>query len=175
MSKQTKRDATEAFGKDEITAAGSKKRTRRKTKHKESETPVAVPRTITQESAPSIATTAIVSKAKSNQPATEPNPRTQNAPVINKGLSKGSEYKREQQKSVPHSENENNVNKSYTAINNADEGEKNRTREGKRRAKKSAIEKGKDRSSPRPKTGWTKSIVGGHFLDQDPLLSRDEQ
>jgi hypothetical protein len=175
MSKQTKRDATEAFGKDDNAAAASKKRTRRKTKHKDSETPVAVPRTTTQESVPSIASTSIVSKAESSQIATEVNLRALNAPAINKGLSKGSEHKREHQKSVPHSENKMSASQSYAVTKNADEGEKHRTRESKRRAKKSAIEKGKDRSSPHPKAGWTKSIVGGHFLDQDPLLSQDEQ
>jgi hypothetical protein len=175
MSKQTKRDATEAFGESENASAMSTKRTRRKTKHKDSERPVAGPKAMKQDSASSSDATAIVGNAKSSQPDTDLDTRTRNASGTTGGPPSGSGYKRKHKGSGSHSEKNLNVDQSSPVAKKRHEGRNQGTRKHKRQANKTRIERYKDRSHPPPKSGWTKSIVGGYFLEQDPLLSQDEQ
>jgi hypothetical protein len=107
MSKPTKRDANEAFGDDEPAPAVVKKRTRRKSKHRESKTPALA-----------------VTKQKGE---------------------------------LGHDHS------------------KNRGKEGNKPASTSKVDLRKEGSHRARKSGFEVSIQGGYFLDQDPVLSKDEQ
>jgi hypothetical protein len=172
MSQQTKRDAAEAFGNDEIPSTLSTKRTRRKTKHNPSKTPVAIQRDITQQSAPPLAGAAVAQKAKSGQPAGDLETRKQHAPAASKALSNGSQHKGEKNDDDLNPAQKASASQPSTVAKSTND---KQTKEGKRRAKKSTANGGEAISTLQTKSGWTESIWGGYFLDQDPLLSQDEQ
>lgn len=169
MSQQTKRDATEAFGNDEIASAVSTKRTRRKTKHNRPQTPVAIQRGITQQSTPSLASTAAAQKTKSGQPAGELDTRKQHAPAANKALSNGPQHKGEKKDDDLNPAQKASASQPPAVTKSTND---KHNKEGRRRAKKSTA---KAISTLQTTSGWTESILGGYFLDQDPLLSQDEQ
>lgn len=173
MSQQTKRSATEAFDKDHTASAVSKKRTRRRTKHKDS-TPVALLNGIEQDSALSLEATAIVLNGKSGQSVSDLHEQSQHAPDTNKEGRDGSRYTRNHKNNGLDSGNKTSA-ELQSIEKNAHDGVKNQSTEDKKRAKKSRVGRRKDGSQSYPKGGWIDLAVGGSFLDQDPVLSQDEQ
>lgn len=171
MSQQAKRDAAEAFGNDETASAVSTKRTRRKTKHNRFKTPIAIQKSNVQQSASPLASNATAQKANSDQPAGDLETRKQHAPAAN-GLSNDSQHTGEKTGDDLNSAQNASANQLSSVTKST---HNKQTKKGKRRAKKSTANRGEASSTVKTKSGWTESILGGRFLDQDPLLSQDEQ
>lgn len=176
MAQHTKRDATEAFGEKENASAVPEKRTRRKTKYKDSGKPGAVSKTLNQDSAPPSETIATALAARSNKPVADLEILAHNASGSQKGLSNGSgRTKRYKDKGAPPGEKASQIQSPAVPTQQQEEHRKPEAQHPQNRASTSQIERRKDRSHPSPKSGWTKLVGGGYFLDQDPLLSQDEQ
>jgi len=172
MSQQTKRDAAEAFGNDEIASPVSTKRARRRIKHNRFKTPVAIPKSIPQQSTLPLDSTAIAQQAKSAQSTGDLETRKQHTPTTKKSLSNGSEHTGDKNNADPSSAQQASSNQSSSVMKST---HKKQTKQGKRRAKKSTSNGSKASPTVQTKSSWTESIWGGYFLDQDPLLSQDEQ
>jgi hypothetical protein len=172
MSQQTKRDATEAFGNDEMASPVSTKRARRRIKHNRFKTPVAIPKNTTQRSTLPLDSTAIAQQAKSAQSTGDLETQKQHTPTTKKRLSNGSEHKGDGNSADPYSAPKASLNQLSSVAKST---HKKQTKQGKKRVKKSASNGSKASSTVQTKSSWTESIWGGYFLDQDPLLSQDEQ
>ena len=180
MSKPTKRDASEAFGNEEAPAV-SKKRTRRKDKHRESNAPapVTVPKAKTHTSTQPSATNTAATEAVVNQPTTDPREQAQHVSDKKNGDLKGPTHKKRRK------HNKSPLEKSLAADSSlavtkkqpkpAHKQRKDASKQGQKRANIPKSNRRKDGSQSSLKSDWDLSIQGGYFLDQDPLLSEDEQ
>ena len=181
MSKPTKRDASEAFGDVEEAPAASKKRTRRKDKHRESNapTPVIVSTAKTHASTQPLATNTAATEAVVNQPTIDPREQAQHVSGKKNGDPKGPTHKKKRE------HNKSPLEKSLAADSSlavtkkqpksAHKQSKDASKQGQKRAKISKNNRRKDGLQPSLKRDWDLSIQGGYFLDQDPLLSEDER
>jgi hypothetical protein len=181
MSKPTKRDASEAFGDVEEAPAVSKKRTRRKDKHRESNAPapVIVPKAETHTSTQPSATNTAATEAVVNQPTTDPREQAQHVSDKKNGDPKGPTHKKRRK------HNKSLLEKSLAADSSlaltkkqpksAHKQRKDASKQGQKRANISKNGWHKNGLQPSLKRDWDLSIQGGYFLDQDPLLSEDEQ
>jgi hypothetical protein len=180
MSKPTKRDASEAFGDVEEAPAVSKKRTRRKDKHRESNAPapVAVPKAKTHISTQPLATNAAATEAVVNQPTTDPHEQTRHAYKKNGDL-KGPAHKKRRKHNKPPLEKSLSADSSLAVAKKepklAHKQSKDASKQGQKRANISKNNRRKDGLQSSLKSDWDLSIQDGYFLDQDPLLSKDEQ
>ena len=175
MSKPIKRDAIEAFGDD---ASTSKKRPRRKDTRRRSKPPVAGPQT----TKPSSATPSKTSEAgtlKTEDLITRFHQPPRHEPGKKDGVSKepGSKRKRKRVESRP--ETSQSAGQAHTVIKTEAKLEhehgKIRRRKGKKLVEKSKSDSRNRRSRPPSESDWAVAIQGGFFIDQDPLLSKDEQ
>ena len=181
MSKPTKRDASEAFGDIEEAPAVSKKRTRRKGRHRESNAPapVAVPKAITHTSTQPSATNTAATEAVVNQPTTDPHEQTRHVSSKKNGDPEGPAHKKRRK------HNKSPLEKSLFADSPlavakkepkpAHKQSKDASKQGQKRANIPKNNRRKDGLQSSLKSDWDLSIQGGYFLDQDPLLSKDEQ
>ena len=181
MSKPTKRDASEAFGDVEEAPAVSKKRTRRKDRHREpnAAAPVAVPKAITHTSTQPSATNIAATEVVVNQPTTDPHEETRHVPDEKNGDLKGPAHKKRRK------HNKSLLEKSLAADSSlaltkkqpksAHKQRKDASKQGQKRANIPKNNRRKDGLQSSLKNDWDLSIQGGYFLDQDPLLSEDEQ
>src|SRR4051794_4820164 len=180
-TKRTKRDASEAFGDVEEAPAISKKRTRRKNKHREpnAPAPAGVPKAKTHTSIQPSASNPATTEAVLNQPTTDLHEQTQHISGQKNRDPKGpTEKKRRKNKKSP-------LEKSLSADSSlavtkkepkpAHKQSKDASKQGQKRVNISKTDRRKDGSPPSLKSDWDLSIQGGYFLDQDPLLSEDEQ
>jgi hypothetical protein len=180
MSKPTKRDASEAFG-DEAALAVSKKRTRRKDKHRESNAPaqVAVPKAKTHTSTQPLATNTAATEAAVNQPTTDPHEQTRPVSGQKNGDPKGPIHKKKRKHNKSLLEKSLSADSSLAVTKKeskpAHKQSKDASKQGQKRANISKNDKRKNGLQSSLKRDWDLSIQGGYFLDQDPLLSKDEQ
>ena len=181
MSKPTKRDASEAFGDVEEAPAVSKKRTRRKNKHRESNAPVpvAVPKAITHTSTQPSTTNTTAAEAVVNQPTTDPHEQTRHVPGKKNGDLKGPAHKKRRKHNKSPLEKSLSADSSLVVAEKepklAHKQGKDASKQGQKRANIPKNNRRKDGLQSYLKSDWDLSIQGGYFLDQDPLLSKDEQ
>jgi hypothetical protein len=181
MSKPTKRDASETFGDVEEAPAVSKKRTRRKDKHRESNAPapVAVPKAKTHTSTQPSATNTAATEAVVHQPTTDPHEQTRHVSSKKNGDSKRPAHKKRRKHNKPPLEKSLSADPSLAVAKKepklAHKQSKDASKQGQKRANISKNNRRKDGLQSSLKSDWDLSIQGGYFLDQDPLLSKDEQ
>ena len=174
----SKRDAVEAFGEDATAPPLSKKRARRKVKHSGSKPRVdGLETTSPGPETPSKASQA--GNAKSEQLKTDSTLQLQNAPGNKNGGSKGPRRKKKGNRGESRPENSQSAGPSL-AVTKTEAIPKHQTqtiRKGKNRkvVDKSKTAKWKQNSKPPSEVGWDRAIQGGFFIDQDPLMSKDEQ
>jgi hypothetical protein len=178
MSKPTKRDASEAFG---DVPAVSKKRTRRKDKHRESNAPLQVtaPKAETHTSTQPSATNTAAAEVAVNQLTANPHRQSRHIPSQKNGDPTGSIHPKKRkrnkvplEKSVPAGSS---LAVTKKGLGLAHKRSKDTRKQGQKHADISKNGRRKDGLQPSSKSDWDLSIQGGYFLDQDPLLSQDEQ
>ena len=180
MSKPTKRNASEAFS-DEDAPAVSKKRTRRKEKHRESNAlaQVAVPKAKTHTSTQPSAINTAAAEPAVNQPTTDPHEQTRHVSGQMNGDSKGPTHKKKRKHNKSLLEKGLSADSSLAVTKKEPKPARKRSKDAsKQRQKRVKISKNDRRESglqSSVKSEWDLSIQGGYFLDQDPLLSKDEQ
>jgi hypothetical protein len=181
MSKPTKRDANEAFGDVEEAPAVSKKRPRRKDKHRESNAPapVAVPKAKPHTSTQPSATNTVATEAVVNQPTTDPHEQTQHVSVKKNGDPKSPTRRKKRKHNKSPLEKSLSADSSLAVTkkepNPGHKQSKDASKQRQKRANISKNDRRKDGLQPSLKSDWDLSIQGGYFLDQDPLLSEDEE
>ena len=173
-----KRDAIEAFGDDGAAPPTSKKRPRRKDKGRRSK-PSVIGQERTKHGSATPSKTSKAFKLKTEDLTTGSHPQPCHEPGKKDGDSKEPGHKKKRKRVESRPETSQSAGHSHSMIKTEAESEhehhKIRNKKGKKLVGKSKAGRRNQKSRPPSEVSWNVAIHGGFFIDQDPLLSKDEQ